>query len=158
MTIFSYEQAFSRNLGWVSEAEQQSLRGKRVAIAGMGGVGGVHLLTLARLGVGAFSIADFDTFDIVNFNRQAGAAMSTLGQPKVDVMARMALDINPDLDIRRFPQGIDGGNLDSFFADADLYVDARVFSPSPARGPPLPPGARGAVPAIPAAPLGRGRA
>ena len=69
---FSYHAAFARNLGWVTRAEQDSLRGKRVAIAGMGGVGGVHLLTLARLGIGAFHIADFDTFDIANFNRQAG--------------------------------------------------------------------------------------
>jgi len=158
MTIFSYEQAFSRNLGWVSEAEQQSLRGKRVAIAGMGGVGGVHLLTLARLGVGAFSIADFDTFDIVNFNRQAGAAMSTLGQSKVDVMARMALDINPDLDIRRFPQGIDGSNLDAFFADADLYVDGLDFFAFAARQATFAACDRLAVPAITAAPLGMGTA
>ena len=61
---FSYSQAFSRNIGWVTPSEQNLLRGKRVAIAGMGGVGGVHLLTLARLGVGAFHIADFDRFDL----------------------------------------------------------------------------------------------
>ena len=51
---FSYDEAFSRNIGWITEWEQQSLRRKRVAIAGMGGVGGVHLLTLTRLGIGAF--------------------------------------------------------------------------------------------------------
>ena len=48
---FSYDDAFARNIGWVTVAEQAALRGKRVAIAGMGGVGGVHLLTLARLGI-----------------------------------------------------------------------------------------------------------
>ena len=74
---FDYNTAFSRNIGWVTEAEQDALRHKKVAIAGLGGVGGSHLLTLARLGVGAFSIADFDTFDVVNFNRQAGAMVST---------------------------------------------------------------------------------
>lgn len=89
MTVsFDYAAAFSRNIGWVTEAEQQALRGKRVAIAGMGGVGGVHLLTLARLGIGAFNIADFDDFDIVNFNRQAGALVSTLGRPKVTCWPR----------------------------------------------------------------------
>ena len=70
---FSYHHAFARNLGWVTPAEQSLLKEKRVAIAGLGGVGGFHLLTLARLGVGAFHIADFDTFDITNFNRQIGA-------------------------------------------------------------------------------------
>ena len=74
---YIYQQAYARNIGWVTPAEQAALRGKRVAIAGMGGVGGVHLLTLARLGIGAFHIADFDTFDIANFNRQVGATMST---------------------------------------------------------------------------------
>ncbi|BBB59506.1 hypothetical protein UNDKW_1233 [Undibacterium sp. KW1] len=70
---FDYDQAFSRNLGWFTEAEQAQLRGKKAAIAGMGGVGGAHLLTLARLGIGAFHIADFDQFDLPNMNRQAGA-------------------------------------------------------------------------------------
>ena len=51
---FAYDAAFSRNIGWVTEAEQATLRRKRIAIAGMGGVGGGHLLTLARLGIGAF--------------------------------------------------------------------------------------------------------
>jgi hypothetical protein len=53
-------------------------------------VGGVHLLTLARLGIGRFTIADFDVFDIVNFNRQVGATVGSLHQPKIDVLANMA--------------------------------------------------------------------
>ena len=96
---FSYDEAFSRNIGWVTRAEQQALRGKCVAIAGLGGVGGVHLLTLARLGIGRFRIADFDAFDLANFNRQVGAGMSTLGQRKTDVLARMARDVNPEVEI-----------------------------------------------------------
>ena len=62
---FDYEEAFSRNLGWVTPAEQQTLRSKRIAIAGLGGVGGAHLLTLARLGIGRFHLADFDRFNAV---------------------------------------------------------------------------------------------
>ena len=59
--IFDYGIAFSRDIGWDTDAEQQQLSNKRIAIAGMGGVGGFHLLTLARLGVGRFYIADLDT-------------------------------------------------------------------------------------------------
>src|SRR6185312_10490183 len=103
---FSYHEAFARNIGWVTRAEQNILRSKRVAIAGMGGVGGVHLLTLARLGIGAFHIADFDTFDIANFNRQVGATVSTLGRAKAEVLAEMARDINPELQIKSFPDGV----------------------------------------------------
>ncbi len=58
---FDYEVAFSRNIGWFTEAEQARLRGCRVAVGGLGGVGGSHLLTLARLGVGQFTITDLDT-------------------------------------------------------------------------------------------------
>lgn len=60
MQPFDYHRAFSRNIGWITEHEQSTLRDKRVAIAGMGGVGGFHLLTLARLGIGKFNIADLD--------------------------------------------------------------------------------------------------
>src|ERR1043166_1020757 len=95
--VFSYSDAFDRNLGWFTDYEQQALRNKTIAIAGMGGVGGVHLLTLARLGVANFKIADLDIFEAANFNRQLGATMSSLGHSTVDVLARMALDINPEI-------------------------------------------------------------
>ncbi|MBA4386578.1 MAG: hypothetical protein C0404_01275 [Verrucomicrobia bacterium] len=121
--MFSYDEAFSRNIGWVTPDEQQSLRGKRVAIAGMGGVGGLHLVTLARLGVGAFNLADFDTFSLVNFNRQVGATMSTLDQPKLEVMARTVRDINPDVKLGLFSNGISKDNMDEFFKDVDVFID-----------------------------------
>ena len=155
---FSYSQAFSRNIGWVTSEEQALLRGKRVAIAGMGGVGGVHLLTLARLGIGAFHIADFDVFDIVNFNRQAGAAMSTLGQPKAEVMAAMARDINPEIDVKIFAQGVDSTNLAGFLAGVDVYIDGLDFFAFAARQATFAACAAARIPAITAAPLGMGTA
>jgi len=155
---FSYQQAFARNIGWLTPAEQTVLRGKRIAIAGMGGVGGVHLLTLARLGVGAFHIADFDTFDIANFNRQVGAAMSTLGRPKVEVLAEMARDINPELQLTTFPGGVNRDNLASFFEGVDLYVDGLDFFAFGARQATFAACARLGIPAITAAPLGMGTA
>ena len=158
MPSFDYNTAFSRNIGWVTDAEQQTLRNIRVAIAGMGGVGGIHLLTLARLGVGKFNIADFDTFDQVNFNRQAGATMRTLGRAKVEVMAEQALDINSELDIRTFPQGVSEENLDDFFKDVDLYVDGLDFFVFEAREAVYRACERLKIPAVIAAPLGMGAA
>jgi len=155
---FSYERAFSRNIGWLTPEEQAALRTKRIAIAGMGGVGGVHLLTLARLGVGAFHIADFDQFDLANFNRQAGATMSTLGQPKVDVLYAMAMDINPGLNITRFPQGVTEHNLNDFFSGVDLYVDGLDFFAFRARQATFAACTRLGIPAVTAAPLGMGTA
>src|SRR5207248_4307002 len=79
---WSYEQAFARHSGLLTDAEQSKLRNSRVAIVGLGGVGGIHLATLARLGIGAFHIADPDTFELANFNRQYGANTQTLGRSK----------------------------------------------------------------------------
>src|SRR5579863_10378634 len=131
--VFSYETAFSRNLGWLTEWEQQALGAKRVAIAGMGGVGGFHLLTLARFGIGAFTIADRDVFELVNFNRQAGATLAAIGRPKVEVMAESALQINPELKMKCFGEGITEQNLDEFLAGADLVIDGLDFFVLPIR-------------------------
>ena len=155
---FNYDAAFSRNIGWVTPAEQQLLRRKRVAIAGGGGVGGSHLLTLVRLGVSAFNIADFDDFDIVNFNRQVGANMATLGRPKVEVMAEMARAINPEVDIKLFPEGIDEHSLPAFLEGVDLYIDGLDFFAFKIRQQTFALCARMGVPATTVAPLGMGAA
>ena len=155
---FDYATAFSRNIGWLTPREQESLRSKRVAIAGLGGVGGSHLITLTRLGIGAFTIADFDTFDQVNFNRQTGATLSTLGHSKTEVLKTHALDINPELDLRVFDKGIDEDNINKFLTDADLYVDGLDFFTISIRRKVFAACHERDIPAITAAPLGMGAA
>lgn len=156
--IFSYGEAFARNIGWVTHREQQALRDKRVAIAGLGGVGGSHLVTLARLGIGRFSIADFDCFGLANFNRQAGATMGTLGRPKVRVLSEIARDINPEIELRVFEDGLTAANLDAFLDGVDLYVDGLDFFAFDARRAVFDACARRGIPAITVAPLGMGAA
>ncbi|MCB0420372.1 MAG: ThiF family adenylyltransferase, partial [Bdellovibrionales bacterium] len=124
---FNYSLAFSRNIGWFTEGDQETLRRSKVAIAGMGGVGGNYLLTLARLGVGQFKIADFDQFEIGNFNRQVGATVSHLGRDKAMTMAEMAKDINPEIQIEVFDKGVDPQNLDTFLDGVNLYLDGLDF-------------------------------
>jgi molybdopterin/thiamine biosynthesis adenylyltransferase len=124
---WSYEEAFSRNAGLISPEEQTRLRQARVAIAGMGGIGGIDLVTLARLGVGRFTIADHDAFDVANTNRQYGASLSTMGRSKVEVMANIARDINPEVDLRVFRDPIGPHNMKEFLHGADLLVDAIEF-------------------------------
>lgn len=155
---FDYDRAFSRNIGWVSMAEQIKLKTSRIAIAGLGGVGGAHLLTLARLGIGQFNIADFDDFDIQNLNRQAGAFMPFMGQPKVDTLAQMAREINPEIDLRLFPQGVTPENIDEFLRDVDIYVDGLDFFVLPVRRMVFSKCRENNVPALTAAPLGMGTA
>ncbi len=124
---FDYERAFSSNLGLFTPEEQSVLGRSTVAIPGMGGVGGAHLLTLTRLGVGNFTIADGDIFELHNLNRQAGATAQTLGKSKVEVMAEMARAINPEVSIRVFPEEIRETNLDAFLTGCNVVVDGLDF-------------------------------
>ncbi len=155
-SMFDYQEAFSRNLGWLTPQEQQRLRRARVAVAGMGGVGGVHVQGLARLGIGALNLSDFDCFEQANFNRQAGAAMSTVGRAKVEVMREFALDVNPETDIRVFPDGLDEGQLADYLDGVDLLIDAIDFFANGLR-PALYRAARErGIPVVCSAPLGAG--
>lgn len=127
MAVFDYDEAFSRNIGWVSEEEQQILRTKRVALAGMGGVGGVHLMTLCRMGFTKFHISDIDDFELANFNRQIGASVSSVGHAKAETMENMARQVNPDADIKVFPNGVRDDNLEAFLDGVDLFIDGFDF-------------------------------
>ena len=156
--FFDYPTAFSRTVGWITSKEQDILRSKRIAIAGMGGVGGSHLLSLTRLGIGQFNISDFDRFELPNFNRQVGASLAQLNQPKVDVLAAMALDINPTLTIKKFSAGVNADNLSDFFTDVDVYVDGLDFFAFDAREKVFAYCAEQGIPAVTVAPLGMGSA
>ncbi len=122
-----YEKATARNIGLLTEEEQKVIRRSTVAIAGMGAVGSNHLLTLTRIGIGSFSIADPDHFDIENIHRQAGAFLHTLGRNKADAMADMALGINPQLNLRILDSCVDEYNVDRFLEGVDIVVDGIDF-------------------------------
>jgi sulfur-carrier protein adenylyltransferase/sulfurtransferase len=156
LEVFPYDLAFDRNLGLLTDWEQLALRAKRVAIAGLGGVGGSDLLTLARLGIGAFTIADFDRFEFVNFNRQIGAAVQTVGRAKTAVLEEMARAINPELRIRRLDGGVTTTAIDDFLSGADLFVDGFDFFELGVRRQVFARCAELGIPAITAAPIGMG--
>jgi molybdopterin/thiamine biosynthesis adenylyltransferase len=158
MAQFDYGAAVSRNIGWVTLQEQQRLRDAHVAIAGLGGVGGAHLLTLARLGIGRFTIADFDEFSVHNFNRQAGAFISTVGRPKARVLLQMARDINPEAEIRVLDEGVTAENIDGFLDGVQVYVDGIDFFAMDARRMVFAACHERGIAAVTAAPLGMGSA
>ena len=118
---------FSRNIGFLSEIEQEKLLHSRVAVVGAGGVGGLHILTLARLGVGKFNIADPDTFEAANVSRQFGASQKTYGKNKAEVLAEMVQDINPQAEINIFTVGVSENNVDTFLSDCAVLVDGIDF-------------------------------
>lgn len=123
--LISHE--FSRNIGLISNANQIKLCKARVAVAGVGGVGGIHLLTLARLGIGKFTIADMDVYERANISRQFGAKHSTLGDYKTSVISNLLQDINPTIESKIFPKGVDRENIGEFLQGADFFVDGMDF-------------------------------
>jgi molybdopterin/thiamine biosynthesis adenylyltransferase len=121
-----YKEAFKRNKGLISDATQEKLQTTCIAIPGMGGVGGIHSETLARLGVGKFHVADGDTYELANFNRQIEAMHSTIGLAKEEVMSNTIKDINPFAEVKRFGL-ITSENIDAFLEGVDIVVDGMDF-------------------------------
>jgi molybdopterin/thiamine biosynthesis adenylyltransferase len=124
---FNYNGAFARNLGLLSRTEQEKMRTLTVALPGLGGVGGAHLQSLARMGVGGFRIADPDHFELANLNRQFAATCDTLGESKTTVCAEMIRSINPQARVKSFTDGITEENLDEFLDGVDVVVDGLEF-------------------------------
>ncbi len=89
------KEQFSRTAKVLGENSIDKLANLRVAVFGIGGVGGHAVEALARAGVGAIDLIDNDIVSVSNINRQAVALHSTVGRPKVEVMRDKILDINP---------------------------------------------------------------
>ena len=119
---------FHRTTMLLGESGMARLKGKTVAVAGCGGVGGAVALTLARLGVGGFVLADPGIFDPPDGNRQWAASRAVQGRNKTDVHAELLRNINPDVRLTLFPEGITEQNLERFLAPADLLLDCLDIS------------------------------
>ena len=112
----------SRTLSIVGESQINLLRNSKVAIAGLGGVGGSLFLTLVRFGLECFHLAEYDCFDISNINRQWGAFNSTLSKPKIDIYSKMAIEINSKCCLQTFSNGLVPNNAHSFLEGVDAFI------------------------------------
>ncbi|MEZ5854681.1 MAG: ThiF family adenylyltransferase [Hyphomicrobiaceae bacterium] len=98
MTVsFDYATFTTRNIGFVTEAEQEKLKAGKVFICGTGGMGGAALMALARAGIGHFIIADLDAFEVSNLNRQVFAFTDTVDRHKAEASAELMRKINPNV-------------------------------------------------------------
>ena len=117
--------SFSRTELLLGHPAMEALKHARVAVFGIGGVGGYACEALVRSGVGAFDLIDDDKVCLTNINRQIIATRRTVGQYKADVMRDRMLDINPQADIRVHRCFFLPENADEFpFEDYDYIVDA----------------------------------
>lgn len=116
---------FSRTQLLLGAEAMETLHNKRVAVFGIGGVGGYVCEALVRSGIGAFDLIDDDKVCLTNLNRQIIATRKTVGQYKVDVMRDRMLDINPDVKINTYKCFFLPENADEFpFSEYDYVVDA----------------------------------
>ena len=116
---------FSRTQLLLGAEAMEKLRRARVAVFGIGGVGGYVCEALARSGVGAFDLVDDDKVCLTNINRQIIATRKTVGKYKVEVMRERILDINPDCDVRVHQCFYLPETADQFdFSQYDYVVDA----------------------------------
>ncbi|MCD8330638.1 MAG: ThiF family adenylyltransferase, partial [Lachnospiraceae bacterium] len=119
------EDAWARTRLLLGEAAVERLARTRVAVFGVGGVGGYVVEALARSGVGSLDLIDNDTVSVSNLNRQILALHSTVGRYKADVASERVRDINPEASVRAYRvfYGPDTeGEFD--FSQYDYVVDA----------------------------------
>ena len=116
---------FSRTELLLGKEAMEKLKNSRVAVFGVGGVGGYVCEALVRSGVGAFDLIDADKVCLTDLNRQIIATRKTIGKYKTDVMKERILDINPDADVRIHQCFFLPENADDFpFEEYDYIVDA----------------------------------
>ena len=115
---------FSRSELLMGKAGVKQLKQKKIAVFGIGGVGGFVVEALARSGVGAFCLIDHDTISLTNLNRQIIATMQTVGKYKTDVMKERILSINPQADVAVKTEFFLADSDAAFLNDCDYIVDA----------------------------------
>lgn len=123
----------SRTALLLGEEAIEKLKNSRVAVFGVGGVGGYICEALARAGVGALDIFDRDTVSVSNINRQIIATHKSVGRPKVEVMRERILDINPECEVEAnevfyLPENAEKFDLSryDYIADAVDTVSAKL--------------------------------
>ena len=116
---------FSRTELLLGKDSMEKLKNSRVAVFGVGGVGGYVCEALVRSGVGAFDLIDDDKVCLTNLNRQIIATRKTVGKYKTEVMRDRILEINPQADVRLHQCFFLPENSDEFpFEEYDYVVDA----------------------------------
>ncbi|MBR2329566.1 MAG: ThiF family adenylyltransferase [Clostridia bacterium] len=115
---------YSRNIPAISPEEQDTLKGKKVLVLGCGGLGGYIIENLLRMGVGAITAVDGDSFDESNLNRQLLATEKTLGTNKAIAAAQRANAVNSQVSFIAIDSFFTAENAKEIVSGHDLVIDA----------------------------------
>lgn len=119
----SRQKSLDRNRGFLSKEDQEKIIKSRVSIAGVGGDGGRLAVELARLGVSNFQLADPESFEFENLNRQEGSNYESIDKNKAMIIANEILKINPFANVTVFPDGVSESNISQFIDKSNLVID-----------------------------------
>lgn len=122
------EIATARNRGFISAAQQEILGKSTVAIAGAGGDGGRLAVTLARVGVRRFRLADPEVFEEENLNRQTACNSQSLGVNKARAVGALVYSIAPTAEVEVFEDGVTESNVGAFIAGCSVVADETEFT------------------------------
>jgi Dinucleotide-utilizing enzymes involved in molybdopterin and thiamine biosynthesis family 2 len=120
----NYLERTKRNLFWTGGNEGQlKLKNLKVGVAGLGGMGSNIAEILVRLGVGHLNVSDPDVIELSNLNRQVIANLNTVGMTKLDACLLELRNIEPNLGLKTFPEGINESNAEAFVEGMDIVIN-----------------------------------
>ena len=114
----------TRQMPLVSEDEQKKFRNARITVIGCGGIGGLTIEMLARMGVGELVLVDEDVFDLTNLNRQTLSTHANIGQLKSEIAKKKVGEINPYVNVISCNEHVDESNIDNLIKDSRIVIDA----------------------------------
>lgn len=118
------KEIYARNYGVITHEEQSKIKNAKVTVIGAGGVGGITLISLARIGFGNIQVVDMDEFDYSNINRQMLSSLSRVGRSKAQCAQETILDINPHINVTIRKEMLNEGNAEDIIAGSDVVIDA----------------------------------
>lgn len=119
-----YSERTKRNHFWTQGLTgQDEIRKLKIAVAGLGGMGSNIAEIFARLGVGTLRLADPDTIEVSNINRQVIANINTVGQKKIDACVSEIMGIDPSIDLQKYHEGITKENAEAFVDGVDVVIN-----------------------------------
>ena len=121
---YNYYEMIKRQSEIIDNSNQEVLEKATVCVIGCGGLGGVVIDQLVRVGIGNLILVDEDIFDVSNFNRQLLSGLSTLSKSKVEVAKDHVLNINPNINVDISNDHVDMENIDNIVSGSDIVVDA----------------------------------
>ena len=124
-----YNERVDRNIGWITKNMQDTLRSSTIGVAGCGGMGGLLAERAVRTGIGRVKLADNESFDLTNTNRQFAARRDTIGTSKAIATAESLRAISNDTELHVYPQGITNETVAHFIESCDLiFAEIEIFA------------------------------